>query len=315
MAEKKKSTKKKNKKVSTNQKSATVQALERKQKLENTIPLGQLTGQLPSLGRTLDGPERRPWKKSRFHMPRPKFEEFNPGQHVRLWIVLGMAVVAIIALFIISSIYTVDTVTIEGSTHYTNEEIYEMVMGDSKLSHNSLYLSLKYRDKEIQGVPFIQTMTVNIVNSSTIKITVYEKAMAGFVEYVGRYFYFDKDGTVIESSDIKTKGIPQVMGLNFDHIVLYETLPVESDEIFKQILEMTQLLTKYDIEMDKIYFDSSYNMTLYFGDARISVGDFSNIDEKIIKLKTILPELEGKKGVLKLDTYDGTDSIITFEVD
>jgi len=294
-------------------KSETLKAYERQKRLEDTMPLGgvisQFTSEIPMLGKNLDAPDRRPWKKLK--LPRPSLDVSGK----RLLIGIGAAVIVIaIAIAVVAKVFTVDSVTIEGNTHYTNEEIYDMVMGD-KLGRNSLYLSMKYKNKDIEGIPFIQTMSVHIVNPSTIKITVYEKAMAGFVEYMGRYFYFDKDGTVVESSEKRTTGIPQVLGLDFDHIVLYEKLPVDSDEIFKQILEITQLLKKYDVEMDKIYFDSNYNMTLYFGTARIKVGDFTNIDEKIIRLKDILPELEGKKGVLRLDNYSGSDSIITFEVD
>ena len=54
----------------------------------------------------------------------------------------------------------------------------------------------------------------------------------------------------------------------------------------KQILEITQLLAKYDVEMDKVYFDSNYNMTLYFEEARIKVGGFDNIDRPLTRYHT-----------------------------
>ncbi len=295
--------------------SETMKAYERQKKFEDTMPLGsaitQFTSDLPILNKNLDAPDRRPWKDLKL----PKIR-MSRSWGIRLAVVGGIIAVLAIAAIITAHVFTVKNVTIEGNTHYSNEEIYDMVLG-GRFGHNSLYLTSKYKGKDIEGIPFIQTMNVDILNPSTIKITVYEKAVAGYVEYLGRYFYFDKDGTVVESSDIRTDGIPQVLGLNFDHIVLYEKLPVESDEIFKQILEMTQLLGKYDIEMDKMYFDANYKMTLYFGDARIKVGDFNNIDEKIIRLKDILPELEGRKGVLRLDNYgsDSGSSVITFEVD
>lgn len=295
-------------------KSATILAIERQKRLEKTGPIGQLTADLPVIRGPLDGPDRRPWRRIKL----PKFgfnREYNPLRHARLWLALCIVAIVLLAGVIIISNYTVSTVTIEGNVHYSNDEIYNMVIGDSKLSHNSIYLSLKYKNKEITDIPFIQTMDVKIVDSKTIKITVYEKAMAGFVEYLGRYFYFDKDGTVIESSNVMTTGVPQVMGLDFDHIVLYEKLPVENESVFGQILDITQLLDKYEIEMDKIYFDSNYKMTLYFDDARIQIGTFDNIDEKIIKLKSILPELSGKAGVLRLDTYTGNGGIVTFELD
>ncbi len=309
----KKATSSGKKAVGNGKKSETIKAVERQRKLEGTIPMGntisQLTSELPILGKSLDGPDLRPWKKIKIPRIRPDIKS------KRILIVLAsIIIILLVSMAVLMRAFKVDTVTIEGNTHYSNEEIYDIVMGD-RFGDNSLYLSMKYKNKDIEDVPFIQTMSVNIINPHTIRITVYEKAMAGFVEYMGRYFYFDKDGTVVESSDVKTKGIPQVLGLSFDHIVLYEKLPVESEEIFKNILEMTQLLNKYDIEMDKIYFDKNYNMTLYFDQARIKVGDFTNIDEKIIRLKDILPELTDKKGVLRLDNYSGDGGIITFEVD
>lgn len=297
-------------------KSATVLAVERQQKIEKMSPLGQITAELPVIGnRSLDAPIRGP----RIRIKKPKFDDFKfdweSGKRKKLLIGLGVLVLLLVIGLLIISKYTVDTVIIEGNRHYTNDEIYNMVIGEKKYETNSIYLSMKYKNKEIEDIPFIQTMSVKIVDSKTIKITVYEKALAGYIEYLDRYFYFDKDGTVVESTNVKTTGIPQVLGLDFDHVVMYEKLPIESEEIFGQILEMTQLLDKYDIEMDKIYFDKKYNMTLYFGEARIKVGNFDYIDEKIIKLKSILPELEGKSGVLRLDNYKGSDDIITFEMD
>ena len=43
------------------------------------------------------------------------------------------------------------------------------------------------------GVPFVEKMDVSVVDPHTIKIEVYEKALAGYVEYLGHYMYFDKD--------------------------------------------------------------------------------------------------------------------------
>ena len=63
-------------------------------------------------------------------------------------------------------------------------------------------------------------MDVNILTPNTIRISVYEKALAGYVEYLGRYMYFDRDGTVVESSSERTRGIPQVTGLRFDYVVV-----------------------------------------------------------------------------------------------
>ena len=232
----------------------------------------------------------------------------------KFYAILVIAVVAFCVFFLIMERYTVKTITVEGNVHYTNDEIVGMVM-KNKLDHNSLYLSLKYRKKGIVGIPFIEKMSVNILAPDTIKIIVYEKAVAGYIEYLGKYMYFDKDGIIVETSDVKTEGIPQITGLQFDYVVLHESLPIKNQMIFQAILDMTQLLTKYEIPVDKIYFDKDDQMTLYFENIRVRLGDISNIDDKIIRLKAILPELEGQKGVLRMENYEEGMKNITFNKD
>ena len=218
------------------------------------------------------------------------------------------------AYFYIINNYTVTTVYVDGNIHYTNEEIMEMVMGGA-YGNNSLFLSLKYRDKGIDDVPFIQTTDVTVEARDTIRITVYEKALAGYVTYLGRYVYFDKDGIVVETSTEKTEGIPQVTGLKFDHVILHEPLPVDKPEIFTEILGITQQLDKYSMAADKIYFGSDYQVTLLFGDARVALGNDIYIEEKIMKLQYILPDLLGKSGVLDMREYSEDTKSYSFEQD
>ena len=224
---------------------------------------------------------------------------------------LGFLIAAYI--YIINN-YTVTTVHVEGNIHYTNEEIMEMVMGGA-YGDNSLLLSLKYRDKGIENIPFIEMMDVTVEARDTIRITVYEKALAGYVAYLGRYVYFDKDGIVVETSTEKTEGIPQVTGLTFDHVILHERLPVEKPEVFAEILNITQQLDKYSMSADKIYFDANYQITLLFGEARVALGNDIYIEEKIMKLQYILPDLLGKSGVLDMREYSEDTKSYSFEQD
>lgn len=216
-------------------------------------------------------------------------------------------------LYIITN-YTVTTVHVEGNIHYTDEEIMEMVMSGA-YGDNSLLLALKYRDKGIDDVPFIQRMDVTIEARDTIRISVYEKALAGYIAYLGQYMYFDKDGIVVEASTEKTAGIPQVTGLAFNYVVLHEPLPVEKPEVFADILSITQQLDKYDMSADKIYFSPDYQVTLLFGDARVALGNDIYIEEKIMILQGILPNLLGKSGVLDMREFSEDTKSYTFEQD
>ena len=202
--------------------------------------------------------------------------------------------------------HTIQTVYVEGNIHYTQQEIKDMVM-EGPFGNNSLYLSAKYRNKDMDDIPFLDAMDVQILTVDSIKIKVYEKALAGYVRYMDTCIYFDKDGYVVESSSIKTKGIPQVAGLKFDHAVMGEPLPVEEDqqEIFGTILEITNLLKKYELAADKIYFHSDSQITVYFGEVKVALGDERNhMEDKLMCLPKMLPKLEEESGTLQMETYN-----------
>ncbi|MBR1852640.1 MAG: cell division protein FtsQ [Lachnospiraceae bacterium] len=202
--------------------------------------------------------------------------------------------------------HTIQTVYVEGNIHYTQEEICAMVM-DGTFGNNSLYLSMKYKNRSITDVPFLDEMDVKILTPDTIKITVYEKALAGYVKYMDTYIYFDKDGYVVESSSMRTQNIPQVTGLKFDYAVLGQPLPVAEDEkeIFGTILELTKLLNKYKLNADKIFFHSDSQITVYFGKTRVALGDeTAYLEDKLMSLPEMLPKLADESGTLQMETYN-----------
>lgn len=248
------------------------------------------------------------------------FDEFDSNKFdidkIIKYQIIGCIVLTV--LFLILSViyyllvnYKVENVYVEGNQHYTAEQIKNIVE-KGRFGENSIYLSFKYSNKSVTGIPFIEKMDVDVLDKNSIKITVYEKTLAGYVEYLGQYMYFDKDGVIVESAKVKTAGIPLVTGLTFDHFVMYEPLPVENDEIFQTILNVTQMLIKYGIEVDKISFDDKYNMTLCFDNVRVDLGDNDLLEEKIQRIDAIIPQLEGASGVLKMEGYDGESKNITF---
>lgn len=256
--------------------------------------------------------KKKKLKKNKRQWTRPALSIPRIGKPV--WIVLGGVILLSIMFVAILYLGKVEKTTVEGNIHYTSEEIISMVM-EKDWERNSLYLFLKYRGKSIKGIPFVDKMTVTIQSPHAIHIRVYEKVVAGYVDYLGNYIYFDKDGVVVESSKVKTANVPEIAGLKFDNVTLYQVLPIEDPSLFQSILDISQLLEKYGIHASKIYFDSKLDMTFFFQNVRVKFGDQENIDDKILRLKNILPELEGKRGVLHLENYQKGTKNIVFEMD
>ncbi len=211
--------------------------------------------------------------------------------------------------------YTIQNIYVEGNVHYTEDEVKELVMGGF-LGDNSLYLAVKYKNRDIRDVPFVDVMKVEILSPDTIKIIVCEKALAGFVAYMDAYMYFDKDGYVVENSSVKTEGVPQITGISFDHAALGEPLPVADKEVFNHILEIKNLLNKYQLAADKIYFHPSGEITLYFGGVKVALGaDYAKLEDKVMRLPAFLPSLAGKSGTLQMQNFAEGNGDFTFKLD
>lgn len=219
----------------------------------------------------------------------------------KVWIsAVGITALFLVILFL--SVKITD-ITVTGNKKYDSDQIIEMLFPDA-WSRSSGICYLKDRFEPHQKIPFVEDYKIVFRSMSQIEIIVYEKGMVGCVSYMSSYMYFDKDGIIVESASEKLPGIPQITGLNFGHIVLYEKLPVESAQIFSDILNLTQVLSIYQIESDQIRFASNGNTTLYMGDIDVVLGAGGDLNGKISELSDILPQLEGLKGTLYLDTYD-----------
>ncbi|MDO4965322.1 MAG: FtsQ-type POTRA domain-containing protein [Lachnospiraceae bacterium] len=229
-------------------------------------------------------------------------------------LVMVLLILVCVGIILVKEYCTVTTVDVSGNDHYTEQEIKDLVMA-GPYGDNTIFLYLKYNGRSVDDIPFIEKMDIKILSPSHIKIEVYEKALAGYIEYLGHYLYFDREGIVVESAVKPIEGIPFVTGLEFDHVVLHDKLPVKDDNVFSLILVITQLLTKYNIPTDRIYFDHNQDITLYFGDARVLLGTEKYIDEKINELSLLLPKLEGYSGVLHMENYKGEGGNFTFEKD
>lgn len=203
--------------------------------------------------------------------------------------------------------YTVSNVYVEDNVHYTDEEIKAIVM-QGRWGNNSKYLAFKYKNREIDNIPFVDAIDVDVLSDDTIRIRVFEKPVIGYVRYLGSNMYFDKDGYVVESNDTITVGVPLVTGIVFDHMALGEKLQIENEKAFDMILLVKNILDKGDepLYADKINISSRNELTVYFGGIEVSLGDdMATLEDRITQLRGILKKYEGQAGSLQMTTYNG----------
>lgn len=242
--------------------------------------------------------------------------------HKRLFIKCLKIVLFIgVPLILFGLTFHLKNVTIVGTVRYTPEQIKEQLIR-SEWDKNALLLYLKHQYFIDFKLPFIEKIDVELKDNNTIKIQVYEKRVTGCVEFMGEYLYFDKDGIVVESSQERLEDIPLIKGLKFDKIILHEKLEVQTDELFDVILNLTQQIEKYELDIKTIRFNTDYEVTVESGEVSALLGKRNTYDEVLSELKNILAGAKGeltgilnksKASELEIDMKNfkkGTDIII-----
>ena len=219
---------------------------------------------------------------------------------------LLLLVIGIPALIFLLTFH-INKVEVVGVNRYTEDQIKTLVI-KTKPDTNTLYLYLKYRFFEKPKIPFVEKIDVKMVDNHTVAIYVYEKMVAGCVEFMGEYMYFDKDGIVVESSSQRLDGVPIIKGLDFNQIILNEKLKVQKDDIFDIIIDLTQLIDKYDLDIDSVTFGEEDEVSLDKDGITVLLGKKDTYDEQFSDLKGILAQAEGMD--ITIDMSKGTQKFI-----
>lgn len=229
----------------------------------------------------------------------------------RLFIISTIVAALIAACAAVYFGFRTDKITYVGNSHYSNEEMTNRIFGND--TPNTVLYTLFGNKKKT--IPFIQKYDVEIQWPRGMYITVYEKAVIGYIRYMGCNMYFDKDGIVVESSTETFEKVPEIIGLKFNSIVLDSKLEVGDDEVFRHILDLTQSFDKYNLDVSKVYFDSSDNVILYIDEVKVYLGKSDDYTDKLFELKQMASKFAGLKGTLYMQDYTKDSNAIIFKKD
>ncbi|MCI8551057.1 MAG: cell division protein FtsQ [Lachnospiraceae bacterium] len=216
--------------------------------------------------------------------------------------IFGMIFLFLLLLVLFGYSTRISDITVVGNTRYTEEELLSMVFSGNE-DRNTFYALYRNQFGKREDIPFVEKYSVKVTGLHSAQIIVYEKSLAGCIEYMGSYMYFDREGTIVESSRELEPQIPLVTGIKFQSIVMYEKLPVEDDTVFAEILNLSQLLGQFQLFAERMDFDSENKVTLIMGDIRVVLGDADHMAGKVKELHDMYPELSGRSGTVYLDEY------------
>ncbi len=238
------------------------------------------------------------------------------GRGIRILIVLLIVAMAVTAgALVVWRGFVLKTVEVVGNVIYSDEQIEDWIFSEED-SWNTMYVFLRYRFQRQEELPFVDSIKVRMLSPSKLEVDVEEKGMLGYlyIPSLGENAYFDQDGFVVELTNDVIAGVTKITGLEVEDAALYEKLDLGENGLWKTMLTLTQLLDKYDLSPETIYLQDE-TILLSYGDIQVDLGDDTQLNEKILRLQQILPELAGMTGTLHLDNWSESSSDIHFKPD
>lgn len=229
-------------------------------------------------------------------------------------ILLILAALALLAGIVIL-LFRTRSIQVQGNEYYGETSISTWIEND-KLSVNTLYILLKYNFTDADLPSAVESMHASLKNPWTVRVTVREKEMLGYVDNNGSYLYFDENGIVVLNAKRLIEGVPHIEGLEFDaaKAEIGKELPVEDDGIFSRIMDVSNYLTKNSLGPDRLVCQDG-SITLYFGSIEVLLGT-GNYEDKLAQVEPILEKLNENypdiAGTLHLENYDASSSGVRF---
>ncbi len=229
-------------------------------------------------------------------------------------LIISFAVILVVLIVLAVLLETkckIKQINVEGNTWYTDEQITE-VLQTGFFDKYSVFFKLHYIFKDTPEMAFIDKMSIKFESADTINVKVYETNIMGCVYEMGDYLYFDKDGYVVSSRASQMNNVPRIDGLEYMTLSVNQKIEVQSESLFDEILEITQLINKYKIKIDTISFDENLHITLHCTDKnQVYLGKQDSYDTIIQALPNILAAAEEKTAIYWLDMSEFSPSNTT----
>lgn len=210
------------------------------------------------------------------------YERPKKGRGINPKYIIGFLLLVIVfAGVLFSPIFAVKEIRSEGAEHFTTTDLSEMI---SLAQGDNLILFGRGKAKEIlEQDPYIAEVKLKTELPDTMVIQVKERKVRGYVPYMGAYLYIDEEGRVLETQNAYHDALPLVRGLEFDSFILGEVLPVENKDSLLVVLQMSQMMKKYNLLDMVVEIDvtDSKDIYAYVNKVEIRLGDMKDSDQKV----------------------------------
>lgn len=196
-------------------------------------------------------------------------------------------IVLLIVIFLIS--FRMENIEVVTGEHYTENEIKKLVFTHVTDEYTYLF-ALRAKLFGLDSVPFVEKIDYEVVDKNTVRLYVYERQIAGSVLVMGRYFCFDREGIITDSTDVPPEGVVLVTGIDVGDVVIGTRIDSTAD-VFKNLMGLVSLINKNKIEVREIAYDFRGNITLMIDDDEVLLGKKDDYDLEMNNLRNIMSSM------------------------
>lgn len=216
-----------------------------------------------------------------------------------------------VVLTLLSPLFNIKTIVVKNNNKVSKEQIISL--SQIKLDENIFkYININIIEN-VKENPYIDEVKITRNYPSQIVIEVKERVPEYCLKVGENYAYINTQGYILEVSDVDND-LPELIGCKTELKGIIAGNRLSEEDLLQ--LEKVNILSNYAKENDVYSQIISYEV----GKDRICMGvvgnktayikNFSNVNIKMLSLKSILERTEGKSGKIFLDGQGEENSIL-----
>lgn len=213
------------------------------------------------------------------------------------------------AAFLFSPIFTLQNIRAEGATQFTTTELCERI--DLVQGTNVILFQRNQAEQILEADPYISDARIVWEFPNTFVIQVKERKVRACIPYMSSYLYIDEYGRVLDTQKQYVPARPLVEGLQFSGFQLGEPLEVENPEALHIMLQISQMIEKYELSDFSITINvaDEQAITATVNAVQVHLGTMDRMDQKIRNMAQIVKTIP-KEDRGNLDLSDPSKSMI-----
>lgn len=227
----------------------------------------------------------------------------NKGIIIKTIIILSLIIGAIIFLCS-SSLFNIKNINIDGNEKLSDNKIISL--SGLEIDSNMFRINKSQVIKKIKENAYIEEVKISRKLPNTIQINIKEREATYMLQFADSYVYINNQGYMLDISNERLE-IPILVGFTTDLSNIKAGNRIEIEDLKKmeaiikiyeeaKLNELNQLITKIDVSDTK-------NFTLIMeGEGKtVYLGDGSDLNTRMLCLKSILEANQGKSGEIFLN--------------